>query len=49
MITFAKQKQRHRCKEQTYGCQGEREGCEELGDWDLHIYIIDSMYKIDNK
>ena len=49
MITFAKQKQRHRCREQTYGCQGEREGCEELGDWDLHIYIIDSMYKIDNK
>ena len=23
-------------------------GCEELGDWDQHIYTIDTMYKIDN-
>ena len=21
---------------------------EELGDWDLHIHIIDTMYKMDN-
>ena len=41
MIIFAKQKQRHRCREQMYGNQGDK-----LGDWDWHIYTI--MYKIDN-
>ena len=25
--------------------KGERRGWEELGDWDGHIYIIDTMYK----
>ena len=52
---FARQKQRHRCREQTYGHQGGKavgEGvvvmvwCDELGDWDWHIYT--NMYKIDN-
>ena len=28
--------------------KGEREGWEELGAWDWHIYTIDTMYKIDN-
>ena len=40
---FAKQKQRHRCREQTYGHQG---GWDGLGDWDCHIYNM--MYKTDN-
>ena len=26
--------------------KGEQEG--ELGDWDWHIYTIDTMYKMDN-
>ena len=31
---FAKQKERHRCREQTYGYQGgKREWYDELGDW----------------
>ena len=35
MILFAKQKQRHRRREQTYGHQGGKGGCwEELRDWD---------------
>ena len=29
--------------------KGEREGWDELGDLDWHIYTIDSIYKIDNK
>ena len=28
--------------------KGEGEWWEELGDWDWHIYTIDTMYKIDN-
>ena len=28
--------------------KGERSGWEVLGDWDPHIYTIDTMYKIDN-
>ena len=32
VILFAKQKQRHRCREQTYGHQGGRRGWDELGD-----------------
>jgi len=31
--------------EQTYGYQGERGGCSELGDWDWHIYTISTVYK----
>ena len=34
MNLFAKQKQRHRCREQTYGYQGGKGGWNELGDWD---------------
>ena len=29
--------------------KGERGVWEELGDWDWHIYTIDTMYKIDNE
>ena len=47
MNLFAKQKQRHRCREQTYGYQGgEGWGWDELGDWNRHI--CPTMYKIDN-
>ena len=28
--------------------KGEGGGWDELGDWDCHIYTIDTMYKIDN-
>ena len=28
--------------------RGKGEGWDELGDWDWHIYTIDTMYKIDN-
>ena len=28
-------------------CPGQR-GWDEVGDWDSHIYTIDTMYKIDN-
>ena len=58
MILFAKQKQRHRHRGPTYGYQGGKEmygyqggqgrGWGELGDWDWHIYTIDTSYKIDN-
>ena len=46
MNLFAKQKQRHRSREQTYGYQDGRMGWDGLGDWDGHIYT--TMYKIDN-
>ena len=36
---FAKQKQRHRCREQTYRYQGEGGG-DELGAWDQHMYTL---------
>ena len=49
MIFFAKQKQRHRCREQMYGYQaGKDEGWNELVDWGQPIYTIDTMCKIDN-
>ena len=28
--------------------KGKRREWDELGDWDSHIYTIDTMYKIDN-
>ena len=28
--------------------KGEREMRDELGDWDWHIFTIDTMYKLDN-
>ena len=32
-----------------YGYQaGKGVGWEELGDWDWHIYIIDTVYKIED-
>ena len=48
MNLFARQKQRHRCREQMYGHQGGEGEWEKLGDWDWHIYTIDTMYKIDS-
>ena len=41
-------RQTERRKVWTPGLKG-REGKNELGDWDLHIYPTDIMYKIDNK
>ena len=46
MNLFAKEKYRHRCREQMYEHQGGKEGGDELGDWDWYIYT--AMYKIDN-
>ena len=34
MTSFAKQKQRHRYREQTYGYQGGKKVWDELRDWD---------------
>ena len=34
--------------ETQYGYQGEGGWWDELGDWDWHIYTIDTMYKVDN-
>ena len=49
MNLFAKQKQRHTCREKKYtNTQRGHGGWDELGDWDGHIYTIDMMYKIDN-
>ena len=40
---------RHRHREQTYGTgAGGKGGWDELGDWDWHIYTIDTLHKIDN-
>ena len=39
-IWFAKQKQRHWSREQTYGYQGSKGRGAELGNWNWHIYII---------
>ena len=47
-ILVTKQKQRYRRREQTHGKQGEGGRWDELGDWDWHIYTIDTMYKIGN-
>ena len=49
MTLFAKEKQRHSYREQIYGYQGEGGRWQELGDWDWHIYTIDTMYKIDTR
>ena len=47
MILFAKQKQRHRGREQIFGYEeGKVLGVGGIGDWDWHT--IDTMYKIDN-
>ena len=40
MNLFAKQKQRHRSREQTCGHQVAKRGSDELGDWDWHIYSV---------
>ena len=34
MHLLAKQRKSHRCRDQTYGYQGEKVGRVELGDWD---------------
>ena len=39
-ILFAKQKQRHWSRKQTYGYQGSKGRGAELVDWNWHIYII---------
>ena len=46
MNIFARHKQRHRCREQTYGYQERKGGWDRLRDWDEHIYT--TMYKVDN-
>ena len=46
MNTSKKQKQTHRHKEQTYGCQG-GEGREGLGVWDQQMQTI--IYRMDKQ
>ena len=46
MILLTKQKYSHRGREETYGYQLGVQEWDELGDWDWHVYIIDTMYKI---
>ena len=45
MNLFAKQKQSHRCRKQTYGYQVGKGGWDELGDWERHVCT--TMYKTD--
>ena len=45
MIILAKQKERHRCREQMYGYQGGKRRWEEVGGWDRRTYTIDTMCK----
>ena len=46
MNQFAGQRERPRCREQTYGHQGGKVGGDELGDWDWRVYT--DVYKMDN-
>ena len=47
MNIVPKQKERHRCREETCGHQGGKAGGRnELGDWDSHIYAVNTVYKI---
>ena len=52
MNWFAGQKLRPRSREKVYGHQGGKAaagvggGCDELGDWDWHIYT--DVYKMDD-
>ena len=48
MNLFAKQKQRHRCREQTWTPREGEKGWDKLGDWDRHIFTIGTVYNIDN-
>ena len=45
MNLLAKQKTRHRCREQIYGYQEGKGKWSGLGDWDWHIYSI--IYKVE--
>ena len=47
MNQFAKQKQRYRQREQTYGHQEGKEGWGELSDWGWHLYT--TVYKTDKQ
>ena len=50
MISFTKVKQRHRCREQTYGYQGGKgSGMNCKTGIDIYRDIIDTMYKIENQ
>ena len=46
MNLFTKQKENQRGRKQTYAYQGEKEGRDQLGDWDWHTHT--TIYKIDN-
>ena len=46
MNLSAKETQRHRRREQTYGYQGQKGRWDELGDWNWHLYT--TMHKIGN-
>ena len=46
MILFTKQKQRRSVENKSIDTKGE--GQVELGDWDCHLYITDTMYTMDN-
>ena len=47
MILFTKQNYIHKW-ENKYMAPRKDGRWDELGDWDCHIYVIDTMYKIDN-
>ena len=49
MNLFTKQKQTHRLREQTYGCQGEEWGKETVGAFGMDMYTLLYSKKITNK
>ena len=40
MTLYARQQKRHRCKEQTFGLCGRRQGWDDLREWHWNMYII---------
>ena len=48
MNLLARQKQRHRCREQMYGHQGGKRGGGMNWEFGIDIYTLTNMYKIDN-
>ena len=47
MNQFARQQQKHRGREQTYGHQGGKKGWDELGNW-IDIYTLICIKQITN-
>ena len=40
---YARQQKRHRCTEQSFGLCGRGRGWDDLGEWQLNMYIIYEM------